>query len=1128
MDKTLEKIIVNNNRGLFLLDPPTGFGKTTTVIHLIKRFLSGELCFLNVKRIFFVTNLLTNLPFKDLLAILSEDEKKYCFRAKATVDYVIEKLLETEVNNLEVINSKEYKELYKDIKSYHFIRNVLVEEKNSERKNGYRNSLRILKQKISTSSEPTFRKFLKNRFIFNKSIKDRNDFIKENPWFMILYPICNIEKYKVIFLSTKKFISPMDTFRRVPFLAYCDDKLLKDSVVFIDEFDSTKQELLNQVIEDGFKSHTDIVSLFLNIHYALQNLTLPKKILHTSDYHKGKVESGEWHTTEEHFSYWRKQFEDKYNKHNINYLIKSVGFVWNKAFLFDDGRHFSIIKDSSKKYIYAKVDAKEDILSLRGLTGKDDSTPVNTIIRELEYCVDGFAQALFYVANNFLYYKNEGKEKEETQYTLEEALYTVLDVLNLSEEEKEYLFTKIQTSDYSFNKPREQDGKRKGFNFTEIEDSNYHDMKSIVHNYSFPTTPEDIIIKLIERALVIGISATAKIETCIGNYDIHYLKEKLDKKFIEIEEEDDKRISESFRQMVRSTKGQYKIHTRIIDNYNAFSNKDLSEKLIGELFDGEAYKEYIDLTVKLKDSELYYFVIELKLAFFYKEIGDKGIKSAIAFINRFPKSKDKFDLDRIKNMFEAIDKRFERQAINVKIVNSQNFDDEFTDGTKILAQGKQLLLLTTYQTVGSGKNMQYPIPLGQENRMICDPKDTKGLKDFEAVYVCTPTNLLQNLHFDGEDKYTELGKYLFQQEYLLKNEFLLYPQMRTNIEAAFRQVFFGEKKLGRYTCNGDLQFHTLKIIIQAIGRICRCRSKNKDIYIYSDRELLRNIQSACQKHCPKLLNEEFRALLSLKIDNTFFDSKLKQYSIQSKIAFVKISKAAYTVRQNRQNVTEWQNIREFVLKNPTAMSIPPKYQHLYFEMPEIVTGYSYKQNNNYDIVEMYMESRFGFNQVSEQSCDLPIILSIPYVKEMFDEKKYAKNFSKNLYIMSPSLFKQIYLGALGEVVGKCILETELGWKVEELDDYSFYEYFDYKMGDIYFDFKHWNDFITNNNKYVKKIENKLSKINGAKCYVINLIKRNDALIKQNISETVVQVPYLIDGETGTINSEFIEEIQKLI
>ena len=42
MEKTLEKLISNNNRGLFLLDPPTGFGKTTAVVDLIKRFLKGE------------------------------------------------------------------------------------------------------------------------------------------------------------------------------------------------------------------------------------------------------------------------------------------------------------------------------------------------------------------------------------------------------------------------------------------------------------------------------------------------------------------------------------------------------------------------------------------------------------------------------------------------------------------------------------------------------------------------------------------------------------------------------------------------------------------------------------------------------------------------------------------------------------------------------------------------------------------------------------------------------------------------------------------------------------------------------------------------------------------------------
>lgn len=100
--------------------------------------------------------------------------------------------------------------------------------------------------------------------------------------------------------------------------------------------------------------------------------------------------------------------------------------------------------------------------------------------------------------------------------------------------------------------------------------------------------------------------------------------------------------------------------------------------------------------------------------------------------------------------------------------------------------------------------------------------------------------------------------------------------------------------------------------------------------------------------------------------------------------------------------------------------------------------------------------------------------------------------------MSPSLFRQVYLGALGEVIGKCIPESQLGWDVEELDDASLYEYFDYKIGNVYFDFKHWNDFRVDNDKYVQKVERKLVKIKGAKSLYPNTSpeKRKEKLLSE--------------------------------
>ncbi len=1124
MEKTLENIIINNKNGLFLLDPPTGFGKTTAVINLIRRYLKGDECFSKVKRIFFVTNLITNLPYEDLLDGLTDDEKSKCFRAKATIDYVLERFLTVEITENEVRNSKECKDLRREIESYQFLIDKLDKANEESEKAGIRKNLSILKQKISTDTERAFRNFIKTKFFFNKSIQAKKNFIKDNGWFRSLYPICDIEKYKVIFLTTRKFISPMDTFVRLPFYTYCDS-LTDNAVVFFDEFDSTKKTVLNQIIEDGLKNQIDIVSLFLKLHFALHNFTFPQKLLRTSTYHQKKVESGEWYTTQWHFDHWKEEFEKKYKEHNINYLIKSVDFVYDRAFLFDDGKYFNVVKDSSKIFIYAEVDKKEDILSLRGQSYDFDKKQINTIIKDLEYCIDGFTQAVFYVSNNYMYYKNEGKSREDTKFTLEEAIYTVLDSLNLSEDEKKYLFNKIQTGDLIFNKPSKDSEMRRGFNFTEIEDSNYHDMKSVVHKFDFPTTPEDVIIKLADRALVVGISATAKIKTCIENYDIDYLSKKLNERMIDIDESDERRIADNFDALIKKLFGQYQIHTSLVDDFQVFSDKEKCAVMIQKIFGENKQEKYLKILEDKKTSGYYYF-IELKIAYLYKQMGTSDIYSFIAFVNSFPVSGGKFDSDRLVGMFKDLEEEYGFSSIRFEIINAQTFDDKFKSVKKDLIDGKKVFVLTTYQTIGSGKNIQYSVPLMLKDNVVLDSEDTRETKDFDGIYLLTPTNLLQRLSYDSENRYKDLANYLFQQEYLYQNKYLTYYQMKFNIANGFRKTFFYEDN-AFYPKNGDMYLSTLKIAIQAIGRICRCRNKNKDIYIFSDKEVVERIQTGYEKSKIKLLNAEFKALLSMdgKRDDTC--SKLVEYSRQSKKAYTTIKYAAYTVRNSAQNISQWKYLRDYVLKNPTAENPEWQFKNLYFEFDEAYTGYSYAQNSHYDFEKIIMDIRYDMNQVSEASCDLPVILSFHYIEKMFDEKGYCKKFKPAHFLMSPSLFKQVYLGALGEVVGECILRHELGWDLEKLEDISFYEYFDFKLGNIYFDFKHWDEFRIDNAKYVQKVEKKLSKIKGAKCFVINLIKRTEAASKENIGETVVQISYLIDGERGVLNDEAIEYIGEL-
>lgn len=1120
MKQTIETIVKHNSNGLFLFDPPTGFGKTTAVLEIIKDFLSGNSLYKKVKRVFFVTNLKTNLPIFDLLAKLTEEERRQCFQAKATIDYILERFLNEEITNSDIISSKEYLGLKRDVEAYWAIQESL---ERSADNNGLRTSLSSLKDKISRDSEPKFRAFIKNNYLAGKSVAEKNKFIDSNSWLTSLYPICDINKYKVIFLTTQKFISPIDTFRRLPFYTY-NDAITKDSIVFIDEFDSTKDTLLKQIVEDGLKNRIDLLSLFLDLYFALDNIVLPKELLQTSEYHKQKVRKGEWHDSNWHFDHWHKEFKRVYNTHKLSYILKSVDFADGRAFLYDDGRYFNVFKDSSKKFIYVELNTNSNFLSLRAKEFSQKSMPINRVLRDIEFCVDGFVEALFFIYNNYLYYKNERKKSYETKFMVEEAIYTVLDALNLKEEQKQFIYSKIQRGDFIFTKPAKDAEMRLGFNFTEIEDSNYHDTKSIVRNYNFPTTPEDIIVRLANNALVVGISATAKVYTCIGNYDYKYLKTKLKDKLIEIDDEDQQRIIAIFKGTIGKLHGQYEIQAKVVDNFNCFTDRERCIELIKLLFQDELKQKYL-MILDDKKIQSYYYSIELKLAYIYKEIFENDIYSFIAFVNRFPKSGEVFDSNRLFGMFNDLNAQNGYSNIDVEIVNSQEFSYKFESVKKKLSEGERAFVITTYQTIGSGKNIQYSIPERQRDRVIIDPADTHGTKDFEGVYLLTPTNLIQALYFNSESKYDDLSIYLFQQEYLYQHKYLTFSQMKSNISNAFRKIFFGESNIF-YTKNGDLDLHTLKISEQAVGRLCRCRNKNKHIYVYADYDVIERVQDACKHDSPQLMNEEFKALLEVQLSPAFPKEMLQKFSQQSKDAYTKISKAAKYVRYSKANVAKWQELREFVLRNPTCDN-PGKYEEYYFKFYDKISGYAYKKDKYHNITDLRVSSKGNMQYVSEEDCELPIILSIEHVKKYFAEKGYSTVFKKAQYIMSPSLYQQVYLGALGEVVGKLILERILGYDLENLDS-ECYEFFDYKIKDVYFDFKNWDKFIKDNDEYVQKVERKLNSIKGVMCFVINLLKRADSPAKINVGETVIQIPYLFDMETGELNMEALDYISELL
>lgn len=1130
MKITLEKFINENSNGLFLLDSPTGFGKTTAVLEIIKEYLKDNSTLKDVNQIFFVTNLITNLPFKKLLSELTNEEQSQCLFLKNYAEGLLDNWKDCKIENQEVIFSQEFINLSGDIDTLFSLRNDYAnKKKNNENCYSIGKAKKSLQEKIQTDLEPKFREFLRKKFFYNKSLVEKKKFIKENGWFKKLYPICELEKFKVIFTTTKKFFMKINLFYRMPFYVF-EDEFLKGSIVFIDEFDATKKTLLDQIIEDGTKSKIDMVKLFLNIHYALQHAIMPNNLLKVSEYNKNKQRDDGWKTGTEHIDENKKLFNDKYDKFHFDFLLKSINFDYKKTFLFDDGKYITIFKDNSKKYLTTYLNKAEGNNSIEAKDRYlDYETTLNYLLQEIYYSVDHFIRAVFYLSQNYYFYKNEG-HPNDVRFSQEEAIFTILDVFNLQEEFKNYIYDyiskgKLKSGWKSVDKNEEI---RKGFQFTEVEDSNYHDLQTQINTFNFDTTPENILIEIANNSRLIGISATATLKTVIGNYDIAYIESILKEKYKKITEKDFLRISDAFDHMQDVFKGKVSFNVDIIDDFNMFSYKDKCEQLIDKLFENGLKGKYLSKIETVK-SHFYYFSL-LKLGYLYKELATKNIYSMVIFLNSLPKPNGDIDILELKILFEDISVECKTENIFYRIVQSKTFDEYMLEIKDELSKGKKAIVITTYQTIGTGKNIQYDIPNEDSviSKMIMGENTDRKDKDFDAIYLATPTHLTQNLSYKSENKYDDLARFLFQQEYLRQNKLVDYSQMRLNIINAFKKVFYSEKYFVSNDKNNDLFLHTAQYIIQAVGRICRCRNKNKEIHIYSDIEIIDRLEKVKDVLQGRLLNDEFRSLLNVKVSERKV-SGLELYSNKNKQTWKTITLNSWTVRNSPENVERWKDLRNFVLQYPTLDIFKfIDYKDFYFEFDAKQSGYAYIKDRNYNFTDIKFEYRSNMRQVSEVDCDLQLITSVPCVYDTFNKNNYAIHFASSKFIMSESLYTQVYKGALGEVAGKAILESETGWDLEEIGDYNLYELFDYKKGNTYIDFKHWNEFYVDRNAHVEKIKRKLNRVNGAKAIIINLVQRADHIVRESVDEMIIEIPYLIDRDTGDICSTMIEKIEKYL
>ena len=453
--------------------------------------------------------------------------------------------------------------------------------------------------------------------------------------------------------------------------------------------------------------------------------------------------------------------------------------------------------------------------------------------------------------------------------------------------------------------------------------------------------------------------------------------------------------------------------------------------------------------------------------------------------------------------------------------------------------------MSSYQTIGAGQNLQYRIPKGK--KVVQLGEFTEGdkrflYKDFDALYLGNITNMTVNTYQDETITSHDLLQMLFQIEELYENGEMNYSEKDQMLKLAFRSYTGSDQfTLNKLYKLKSVVVQASRMVLQAVGRMCRTFVKSPNIYLFVESELLEKLYVG--EINKRILSPEMKAIVSMR--ETIGKDYLPEENLMLNKAEKISSVGLWTIRRmlakdwTVESMQLWERLRALVLQYPTASTYDWQnneyLQKLYITSGEKRNQYIYSQYSDFnDVTIDFGNDKVAFKnskrakikgnsdevaiyEMSEKESSLQAILRYPGMKAHFEEMGYALKFEMNEYLLSPVLFHNIYKGALGEVAGKFILKRELGIELSPITVPEYFEFFDYKLSDdVYVDFKNWKfTYVQDRDEIRKDILRKLEAIGAKRVYIINVVSDKNYKPSAIVDQCLVEIPMLI-REDGTV------------
>ncbi len=1132
------QVMKKSSKGLYICESPTGYGKSYYAAQAISAYQKDSS---KTKKIIFITSLNKNLAIKELQVAFGKENiyNKNVLHIRSVFDEIIEKIFVTPVHT-EFINEH-----------YDLLKTKVEIYKKASANQAHDNDYLALLEKKVREAERQFRFFIEKKLMKDFPTKEERLHAikteKKYHWIGILYPSVYTDDFPILIMSVKKFLMK-NTPIIEPSYDFLEASFIEDSIIFIDEFDESKQTITNHLIESALNIHEDYIELFVQLYKSLQTSALPNSIL-TASKQVGK---------KDYISLFMDDLEQTYKKYelHLHYKTHKDSIDTQQNFLFNDASFQNIIK-VGKHYIRTSKNEKANQVEIVFETAKDyhenkQRSDINifAMLREITSVIKRFSAFSLHWAEEYARTQNNIKDTFD-EISKENALETILRSLHLSKGQRALVKaslpkkTKNRTDTVAF---AEVSYYKKGFKIFEFEDNPSHNEQTNIKAIEYRTAAEKILISLAQRATVFGLSATAEMPSIASNYNIRHLREALGNDLHTLPQELKNTIRIELEKIWKPyDDGKIQITTKVFpSSLNSF---DCEQECKSIFTDRDAAKIASKLILNVAEDDYYRLrycnIVRAMYSFIHTESLSSMLYVGMALAKD---SNPNMHPDTLKKLFQLVAKKNKQHKNpSIAFLSSSNFDAAKEAILEKWKHGEKLFVMSSYKTIGAGQNFQYPIDT-KEGFIELTPYKGDGdqrhfKKDFDALYLGEITNLVTNTRSSRKFNIEETMRMCILAEELYEHDEINRKELKELIKIAFKrqskQYSFMTSKI--YS-RKSIKLYETAIVMQAIGRMCRTFVKNKHIHIYIDSKVLENIDTnELKKH---ILPPEMKALIALKNQPMQNES---EHELEKLNAAARISSFAnWEIMQylrtawTDKTMEEWEHMRLIVLRYPTA-SIKLFNKHALIKKYYVSSGikqnsYLFSTKDDFDDVIIdfsndtaaFTQSKrakllagtenFIIHTMSEANSGLQTILKYSGMQDFFEKNRYATSFKKEEYMMCPVLYNNIYKGALGEVAGSFILKKELGIVLKPIVEPEYYEVFDYEMAPgVYVDFKHWKYTYKQDRRTTEEeISYKLNKIGAKRVYIINIVGDPSFETAVPKDKRIIQIPCLLDTNGNTI------------